>query len=173
MTDWTTVWVGVGGSAIAAAAGLMGGVVVARSGERTARRQRLEAAFRPFTHFLLETSSAVDHLAKSSGVTREEWGLVSQRLPPLALAVQESLAAITIDPDVESHVVEKISTALSAGQVLTERADRIVIQGLSPRDDQELARLKADLESKSGTALMVMSTELAGRNRRGKNNLTP
>ncbi len=167
MTDWTTVWVGVGGSAIAAAAGLMGGVVVARSGERTARRQRLEAAFRPFTHFLLETSSAVDHLAKSSGVTREEWGLVSQRLPPLALA------AITIDPDVESHVVEKISTALSAGQVLTERADRIVIQGLSPRDDQELARLKADLESKSGTALMVMSTELAGRNRRGKNNLTP
>jgi len=87
MTDWATVWVGVGGSVIAAAAGLSGGIIVARSGERTARRQRLEAAFRPFTHYLLETSSVANYLAKSRGVTRDEWGLVSQRLQPLAVCV--------------------------------------------------------------------------------------
>lgn len=172
MNDWTTVWVGVGGSAIAAAAGLMGGVIVARSGERTARRQRLEAAFRPFTQFLLETSSAVSHLAKSGGASPEEWGLVSQRLPPLALAVQEALAYITIDPDVEPHLAQQISMALGAAQEATERADRIVIQGLSPQDDQDLARLTADLEMKSGIALNAMHTELAGRRNPGRNDLT-
>ena len=144
----------------------LGGIIVALAARRTTTRQRLAATFRPFSNFLLETSSAVAYLVQFRTMTREDWGQVSQQLTPLSLAVKEALAAVTIDPDVEASLVAEISAALGAAQETTERADTIVVQSLSPKDDQELASLRANLEAKQAIALAGMSTALATRRQR-------
>lgn len=81
-TDWAAVWVGVAGSVVAAAAGLLGGIIVALGGRGTTTRQRLAATFRPFSNFLLETSWATELHSTSpraecspagSGSDRRDW----------------------------------------------------------------------------------------------------
>lgn len=161
MSQWPTVVIGIVGSFLAAGAGLLGGVIVARSASRTAKSDRLRALYRPvLNHFLTLQSACQPPPAEYHETFEEQWRFNQlSDLAQLARAVADSVAMMSIDPDA-SEVVPIIERTREAGNACWQRVESIASGGYSVGGDGVLPQLLANFDECIDELVERMRTQI-------------
>jgi hypothetical protein len=158
MTLWPSVVVGIGGALIAAAAGLTGGIIAARSTQRTANYERLLRLYAPTVRYLMaaETRTNPANLpARGSPIQPSNDDLVQS-----GELAQASLATIMIDPDTFATSALMLSSLTAASKCL-QRVGEMSRSDLGP-DDQELALHRTEFLEVKEKFLLTIQEQLRG-----------